>query len=360
MGETLSDAIIFEKNHRCGVMTLNRPDALNAFTLEMVQSVQKQYLQWQSDNEIYCIIQKSSSNRAFCAGADVRALYQVGQDDSALAKQFFHAEYALNWQLDRFIKPNIAFIDGIVMGGGVGISQYGTHRVGGEDYKFAMPETAIGLFPDIGSASFLSRMPLSVGIYLALTGQTITVSDAYWLKLITNFIPLANRAGIEEALSEGMPVDQLLYDVSELPEESELFKQSQWIDSCFSASTLEAIIERLERVKDGGKAWAQDTLAMLEQKSPLSLKITHAHLKYCQHRNLKRTLKSDYDLVCRFMDGQDFYEGVRALLVDKDKAPKWQHASLEAISKEEVALWFEKTEGNEDEEQSVPSRLALV
>ncbi len=354
MDQDAQQDIFFEKNHRCGVMTLNRPKALNAFSHDMVRAVQKQYAAWEKDNEIYCVIQKSSSERAFCAGADVRVLYKAGLQDPAQAKAFFYDEYALNWQLDRFTKPNIAFIDGIVMGGGVGISQHGTHRVAGKNYRFAMPETAIGLFPDIGAAQFLSRLPLNIGMYLGLTGNSINAADAHWLKLITHYIPMANRRGIEEALSEGIPVDQLLEDASDDPGDTELKQLSQWIGSAFSAGTVECIMERLENISGDAKDWAQSTLKTLAEKSPLSLKVTHAHIRAGENRNLKRVLKADYDLVCRFMDSPDFFEGVRARLIDKDFAPKWQHETIDDVGKEDVQALLVRSTGDEAQ------RLELV
>ncbi len=348
MAQDAQQDILFEKNHRLGIVTLNRPKALNAFTADMLAALRAQYDAWEKDNEIYCVVQKSSHETAFCAGADVRALYKAGQEDPEVAKQFFYDEYALNWRLDRFTKPNIAFIDGIVMGGGVGISQYGTHRVAGKGYSFAMPETAIGLFPDVGSAWFLSRLPYQIGMYLGLTGARVGAADALWLKLVSLYIPEDNRGGIETALSEGMPVDAVLNEASTSPGEAELKNLAQWIESAFSAGTVERIMERLEDITGEAQDWAQDTLQLLKQRAPFSLKVSHAHIKAARNRNLKRVLKADYDLVSRFMDRPDFFEGVRARLVEKDNNPQWEHETIDEVDSDEVLAVLSRPTGDAD------------
>jgi enoyl-CoA hydratase len=249
-------------------------------------------------------------------------------------------EYALNWLHECFSKPTISLIDGPVMGSGVGISLFGTHRVAGEKYRFAMPETAIGLFPDVGAAWPLSRMPDSIGMYLGLTGRSIGQADAYALGLLTHCIPASRFEEIKAAFADTWPVDTVLDNLQVDPGPGELVPYAAHIAYCFSAPTVEEIVARLGLV--GGKArdWAEGVIADLRARSPISLKVTQRHIRDARALDLRQTLSVDYRLACRFLDGHDFYEGVRAALIDKDGTPQWQPARLEEVTNAVVEDYF--------------------
>jgi enoyl-CoA hydratase len=226
------------------------------------------------------------------------------------------------------------------MGSGVGITLYGTHRVAGARYRFAMPEVAIGLFPDIGAAHALAQMPGEIGLYLALTGRSIGPADAYALGLLTHCIPAERYEEITNALIDTWPVDPLLDARHVDPGQGELVPFAETIGRCFGAATVEEVLEQLSAIDGPQRAWAKSVIADIKAASPLSLKVTHRHLREAKACDLRQTLQIDYRLACRFLDGHDFYEGVRAALIDKDRSPRWQPARLEDISPAMVEDYF--------------------
>ncbi|MGH1420005.1 MAG: enoyl-CoA hydratase/isomerase family protein [Hyphomicrobiaceae bacterium] len=335
-----ADDITVSANRASGLVTLTRARALNAMTNAMRLDLAAAMPLYMADHEIYAVIIQSESEKAFCAGVDVRELVRLGKDDRDEARQSFAREYNLNWQLECFAKPTVSLIDGIVMGSGVGISIYGTHRVAGAGYKFAMPETAIGLFPDVGTAFILSRLPKEIGIYLGLTGRTIDRSDALALGLATHAIGAENFDDIREGLADTQPIDPLLGGMVEDIPPSDLMAKADVIASCFGADNVLDIKARLGKVgADNGK-WAKAVIHDLDTKSPLSLAITLRHLRRAKAWDLRQTLIMDYRLAWRFLNASDFYEGVRALLIEKDNAPKWQPKSLEMVDEALVDSYF--------------------
>lgn len=327
-----NEDLLVERRGSLGIITLNRPRALNAFNEPMRRKLCETYPVFARDPMLYAIVIQSASEKVFSAGGDVRELVRLGKADRKAARQAFAEEYALDWLHECFSKPTVSLIDGAVMGSGVGITAYGTHRVGGERYKFAMPETAIGLFPDVGTAWLLSRMPDQIGMYLALTGRSIGRADAFALGLLTHCIPAARYEEIKEALADTWPVDPLLDERHEDPGPRELADYAPHIAHCFSAPTVEEILVRLKEVEGPERDWAEGVLADLATRSPLSLKVTHRHVANARALDLRQMLQVDYRLACRFLDGHDFYEGVRAALIDKDGKPKWQPDRLEDVS----------------------------
>jgi enoyl-CoA hydratase len=283
---------------------LNRPQALNALSDAMRLELAAALPRWVRSPEVYALVIASSSERAFCAGGDVREMAELGRTRMGEARRALADEYTLNWSLDRFTKPTIALIDGIVMGGGVGLSLYGTHRVAGERYRFAMPETGIGLFPDDGVSSVLARLPDEIGMYLALTGRTIGHADAYHLGLATHCIPAAQFGEIRAAIADADPVDPIL-------------------DS---------------RHVDPGRG-DLDELSLL-QRSPLSLAVTHRQMRLARGWDLRTALENDLRLACRFLEGTDFYEGVRAFLIARDRTPRWQPAGLDEVTEAMIERHF--------------------
>jgi enoyl-CoA hydratase len=332
--------LTIEQRGSLAVITLNRPRALNALNPGMLRALESAYPRFARDPQTYAAAIQSSCEKAFCAGGDVREAVRVAREDMPAARSAFAAEYALNWLHECFSKPTISLIDGAVMGSGVGITLYGTHRVAGPKYKFAMPETAIGLFPDVGAAYTLARMPNEIGMYLGLTARAIGPADAYALGLLTHCIPAERFEEIKAALADTWPVDPLLDERHVDPGPGELAAHDETIARCFSAATVEEIISRLEAVAGADRDWAHGVVQDLRARSPLSLKVTHRHIRDAAALDPRQTLQVDYRLVCRFLDGHDFFEGVRAALIDKDGHPRWQPPRLEDVTEEMVEGYF--------------------
>lgn len=323
------------------ILNFNRPKALNAFDEDMRAAMAAEIPKIARNPDIYIVLLTSSSDKAFCAGGDVRALTALAKSDLDEAKRRFADEYRLDWLLECFSKPTVSFIDGLCMGSGAGLTSYNTHRIAGEGYKFAMPETAIGLFPDVGLAYVYAHMPWPVGLYLGLTGRALSRADAFWLGLATHCIPSAEFAGIQAALSDAQPVDQLLDGLHRDPGESALRAEFGLIARFFGGGNLRRIVAGLQSADAETKEWADKTLADLRTRSPLSLHITDRHIRSARHLDLRETLIQDYRLAARCLDGKDFIEGVRAALVDKDHKPCWQHTAIEEVADEEVDGYFE-------------------
>lgn len=339
MPTTLPDGpdLLISREGACGLITLNRPRQKNALTTAMRARIAEVLPAWVRDPGLYAVIVASAAGEVFCAGGDLRELVRWGGSAMAEAKASLAAEYALNWRLDCFTKPTVSLINGLVVGSGVGISLYGTHRVAGENYRFAMPETGVGLFPDDGVAHAFARMPDHIGMYLALTGRAIGAADAYHLGLVTHCIPAGEFAAIRAAIADAEPVDPVLDSRHQPPGPGALAAQAPDVARCFAADTVEEIIARLEReAGDWGRAAAED----LRRRSPTSLKITHRHLRRAQHMDLRGVLVEDYRMAQHCLAGPDLSEGVRALLIDKDQAPAWQPARLEEVTEAMVAAYF--------------------
>jgi len=324
--------LIIEPQGSLAIITLNRPRALNALNMAMRAKLAEAFPRFARDPQIYAVAIQSTSPRMFSAGGDVRELIRWKREQPEQARRAFAEEYSLNWLHECFSKPTISLINGPVMGSGVGITAYGTHRVAGEGYRFAMPETAIGLFPDVGTAHALARLPDEVGMYLGLTGRAIGAADAYALGLLTHCIPAARFEEIKTALIDTWPVDPLLDERHVDPGARELEPYLSHIARCFSAPTVEEIIEGLGTVPSKDREWAQGVIADLKNRSPMSLKLTHRHIRAARELDLRQTLQLDYRLACRLLEGHDFEEGVRAALIDKDGKPRWQPDRLEDVT----------------------------
>jgi enoyl-CoA hydratase len=314
------------------IITLNRPRALNALNRAMRAQLTQAFPRFARDPHIHAVTIQSASPKAFSAGGDVRELIKLRREEPEQARRAFAKEHSLNWLHECFSKPTISLINGPVMGSGVGITAYGTHRVGGEGYRFAMPETAIGLFPGFGTSYTFARFPDEIGMYLGLTARAIGAADAYALGLLTHCIPTARFEEIKTALIDTRPVDPLLDERHVDPGPGELEPYASLIARCFSAPTVEAIIERLSEVLSKDREWAQGVIADLKSRSPLSLKVTYRHIRAARKLDLRQTLQLDCRLACRLLEGHDFAEGVRAALIDKDGRPRWQPGRLEDIT----------------------------
>ena len=323
------------------LVTLDRPKSLNALTHAMLTGVGDVLTRASRDANVYCVVVQSASSKAYSAGSDVREIVAAAKIDVLAARRLFAAEYARNWHCECFSKPTISLIDGIVMGGGVGISLYGTHRVAGEGYKFAMPETGIGLFPDVGTCHVFACMPGHMGEYLGLTGRMIGRADAFALGLVTHCIAASHFDGIKALLADAQTVDPVLDERHVDPGLGELDGYRQTIAHCFGAQSVEDIIARLTSVAGAHRAWAAAVAADLNAHSPLSLKITLRHIRQAAALDLRETLRLDYRIASHCLDGHDFYEGARAVLIDKDGAPKWSPARLADVTPAMVDAYFQ-------------------
>jgi len=332
--------VIVAADGAAGIVTLNRPAARNALTTAMRAAIADGFRRWGRDPAIYAVLVASAADGVFCAGGDLKEMTDWGKTRRADARAALAAEYALNWRLDCFSKPTVALMDGVVMGSGVGITLYGTHRVAGENYRFAMPETGVGLFPDVGTSWVLARLPDDIGMYLALTGRAVSPADAYQLGLVTHCIPAARFGEIRAALCGADPVDPVLELLHDDPGLGELEALRPAIARCFSAPTVEAVLARLRAERGLVQTWAEGVLEALQARSPTSLKITHRLLALAPTLDLRECLIHDYRIACRCLEAHDLYEGVRALLVDRDQTPRWQPAGLEDVTEAMVAAYI--------------------
>lgn len=332
--------ILFEVQGPLGVITLNRPKALNALNLAMIRQMGPQLAAWADDPVIAAVVIEGAGDRAFCAGGDVRAVYESGlaarQSGAALTgmpADFFREEYILNHQIHTFPKPYIAIVDGIAMGGGVGLSIHGTYRVVTDRLMLAMPETGIGLFPDVGGGWFLNRYPGALGTYFGLTGARGGAAEAIMTGYATHHVPSDRVADLQQALAAGdvstpHSIGAILDRFHTDPDPSDLANHRDVIDRCFSADRVEDILTRL--AAEPGR-FAAETAAMLARHSPTSLKVTLAHLRRSVGLSYRDVVTLEYRLSQACMAGHDFYEGIRAVLVDKDRTPKWQPSELAAV-----------------------------
>ena len=339
-----AEEVFFEKKGSLGLITLNRPEALNALTLNMVRLIHPKLKIWEEDNEIKTVAVTAVGDKAFCAGGDIRALYDWGKNNDKKATGFYYEEYQLNQLIKSYTKPYISFVNGIVMGGGVGISVHGSYRVAGENYSFAMPETGIGLFPDVGGSFFLSRLKNNVGMYLALTGSRIKSSDAIELGIAEYFIMSKNYDDILKQLSDGATPSEVLSSFNSDKINSDLKNNSGKINELFSGNNLENIFEKLE---NDNSDFSQKNLSLLKSKSPTSLKITFRQIKNGSELDFEDCMRMEYRMVSKVMDDHDFYEGVRALIIEKDNNPIWKPETVEKISDKEIDEFFIHTEDNE-------------
>jgi enoyl-CoA hydratase/carnithine racemase len=332
----MANDVTFRTEGVAGRITLSRPQALNALTLEMCTAMLAQLHAWADDPKIAAVIIDAAPGRAFCAGGDIRIVSQWGKDGDPRALQFFSTEYTLNAFIKHFPKPYVALIDGICMGGGVGISIHGSHRVVTENALFAMPETAIGFFCDVGGSYFLSRMPGAIGTYLGLTGARLKPADMLYTGAATHFVPSKELPDIAARIAAGEAVASVLELAQQRPGAAALPVHCEIIDRIFALDRVEAIIDALGNAGDFGS----EALKMLSRASPTSVKLVRRELEEGKGRDLNACLEMEFQIVARIVKGHDFAEGVRALLIDKDNAPAWRPPHLEQVSLVDIAPYF--------------------
>jgi enoyl-CoA hydratase len=336
--------ILLERRGTAGVVTLNRPQALNAVSHAMVRALSRQLAAWEDDAAITRVLVIAAGGRAFSAGGDLRALYELGiagRHEEAL--DFFRDEYRLNARIKRFRKPYVALIDGIVMGGGVGISVHGSHRVAGDRFVFAMPEVGIGFFPDVGATWFLPRLPGALGTYCALTGERLAAADGVHAGIATHRVASSRMEELIEALCGAVPVDALLGAFAEPAGEAALVQHRDLIDRLFVMDRVEDILAGLDAEAAGGRpqaVLASATAALIRTKSPTSLKVTREQMRRGAMLDFEACMRAELRIVSRIVRGHDLYEGIRAVIVDKDQMPHWHPPQLEAVSESEVAQHF--------------------
>ena len=345
-----SEDILFGREGGLATITLNRPQALNAFTLDMYRRFDPMLRAWAEEPGVKAVLIRGAGERAFCAGGDVRAIYEAGRGisgDPSLTSVFFREEYELIRRIHRYRKPYIAIIDGITMGGGAGVSVNGAFRVATERTMLAMPETGIGLFPDVGATRFLSLCPGQIGRYLGLTGARTGAADALYCGFATHFVPRDRLTALIQAIA-GMKdgqesVERILTGFTADPAPPPIADRQPAIDRCFAPNSVEAILDALERETAGGgpdAAWAAETHAGLLTKSPTSLKITLRQLITGRRYAIEDALALEYRLTQRVMASHDFYEGVRAALIDRDQQPRWNPPSLAEVTDSLLDSYF--------------------
>ena len=339
-----SEALI-DRTGALGRIRLNRPKALNSLTLAMVRDIEAALDAFEADPAVAAVLLTGEGERGLCAGGDIRMIYDGGRAGSPEPVDFWREEYRMNARLARLAKPYVAFMDGIVMGGGVGVSVYGSHRIVTERTRFAMPETGIGFFPDVGASWFLTRRNDELGTYAALTGEQLAAGDVIAFGLADSHVPSERLPALAEKLS-GLPAAASHADVSatvaafaEAPPPGEIAGQRVLIDRLFAFDTMEAIFAALER---DGSDFAARALGILRTKSPLSLKVTLRLLRLGRREtSLEACLEREFSATAAVLRSHDFYEGVRAAVVDKDRNPRWRPAQLADVTEEDVAAFFE-------------------
>ena len=333
--------VLVEEIGGIGLVTLNRPKAINALTLGMVRSISAALTQWSASDGVSLVLIRGAGERGLCAGGDIRAIYEDLLSGNPRPAGFWREEYALNQMIADYAKPIVAVMNGIVMGGGIGLSAHASHRIVTETTTIAMPETSIGFLPDVGATYLLSRAPGESGTHLALTAGRVGAADALFLGLADFHIELARLADLPKRLRDcrsAEDIEKQLLSLATPPSPGELESAQSWIDEAFSADTVEEICERLAT---RGEPEGLDDLQKIRGNSPTSLKIAlRALRKGREFKKLAPCLAMELTVATHLMRSHDMREGVRAAVIDKDRKPKWSPARLEDVSDEAVEAYF--------------------
>jgi enoyl-CoA hydratase len=324
------DVLTFTEG-RTGRIRLNRPKAIHALNTDMCAAMLEALATWRADTDVEAVLIDHADGRGFCAGGDIRMIATSGAGDGEAARAFFRLEYQLNHALFTYAKPIVAFMDGITMGGGVGISQPAKFRVATENTKLAMPETGIGLFPDVGGGWYLSRLPGYLGEYIALTGARLNGADCLALGLATHYLPAAKLDQAKtDIAADPQAIAATLDALAEAPGDAAILEQRDDIDRLFAADTLEEIVAALAA---DGSLWAKEQIAILATKSPQAMKVSLHLVRQGRHMpSFEDEMRQEFAVASRVVQRPDFAEGVRAVIVDKDNAPRWQPATIEGVT----------------------------
>jgi len=332
-----TDEILARVDGGVGFLTLNRPKALNSLTHTMVAALDTTLTAWSDDDTVRAVVVHGAGERGLCAGGDVVAIYHSAKAGGADARQFWFDEYRLNARIGRYPKPYVAYMDGIVMGGGVGVSAHGNVRVVTDTSKIAMPEVGIGFIPDVGGTFLLSRAPGNLGLHAALTGGPFSGADAIALGFADHYVAHDDLAAFTTTLvTDG--VDAALRDHAQEPPPSTLLAQREWIDDCYAGDTVTDIVAAL---RSHGEGPANDAADLIATRSPVALAVTLAAVRRAAALDtLEDVLVQEYRVSCASLRSHDLVEGIRAQLVDKDRNPTWSPASLDAVADGDVDAYF--------------------
>ncbi|MDI2034430.1 enoyl-CoA hydratase/isomerase family protein [Paenarthrobacter nitroguajacolicus] len=333
--ETQQEDVLFERRGHLGIVTLNRPKAVNALNAGMVKAMLQQLTDWADDDAVATVLVRGAGDRGLCAGGDIVAIYEDMLHGGSATAEFWADEYRLNALISHYPKPYVAFMDGLVLGGGVGVSAHGSVRVVTERTRTGMPETTIGFVPDVGGTLLLSRAPGETGTHAALTGAHLTGADALFLGLADHFVPSENLPALAEAL-ENSTAEAAVERFAQTAPDSALAVQRDWIDAAYAQDDAEEIVRSL-RDAGGEAAAAADTIGA---KSPTSVKVALESLRRVRGLTLEEALDQEYRVGLRCLSGPDFREGIRAQVVDKDRNPQWKPATLADVHKSDVEGYF--------------------
>ncbi len=350
--------IEFRQEQRLAKVIINHSDRKNAITKSMREDLISTYKKWVAEPEIYAITIEAQEPTIFSSGADLVEIHEAYLQSKADAVALFRQEYETMWSIECYTKPLITMINGAVMGGGVGLIQFGTHIVAGENFSWSMPEVKMGLFPDIGITYLLAKMPSNIGLYLALTGRSITRQDGLYLGLLEHCIDSQHFEQIQSQLAQADPIDPLLDNLhrssnaNQSIEKSEVAQKAALIEQIFSHPTIETILEALKAQDDEHESWAKEVIADLQSAAPISLKVTLEAMKRAKNLKLEEALEQDYILAQHFLSANDFIGSIKARLFEKT-TPVWMPATLEEVSESMVAGYFDE---NESEKLALPPR----
>lgn len=329
--------VLVEVADGVGRLTLNRPKAINALNHGMVRTMAEKLLEWSADETVTAVVVDGAGERGLCAGGDIVSIYHDAKDGGTGSQEFWRDEYILNAAIGRYPKPYVAIMDGIVMGGGVGISAHGNVRVVTERSTIAMPEVGIGFVPDVGGTFLLSRAPGELGTHIALTTGRLKAGDAIALGFADHFVPSESLDKFVAAIGSA-GLDDALAEYSRPAPESELIAQQTWIDAAYSADTVEEIVERLQA---SDLPEAQATAEQILGKSPVALKVTLRSLRQARAaESLEDVLDEEFRVSLASLKSHDLVEGIRAQVVDKDRNPQWSPDSIEAVTAADVDAYF--------------------
>jgi enoyl-CoA hydratase len=332
-----SDEVLTRVDGGVGLITLNRPKAINSLNQPMVDALSAILTRWEADDAVRSVVLSGAGDRGLCAGGDVVAVYNSARADGAEARRFWHDEYLLDGQVGRFAKPYVSLMDGIVMGGGVGVSAHANTRVVTETSKIAMPEVGIGFIPDVGGAFLLSRAPGALGLHAALTGAPFSGADAIAMGFADHYVPHSELEAFAAAIvSDG--IESALAGHAIEPPPSDLAAQRDWIDECFAGDTVEDIVAAL-RGHDAGPA--NDAANLIASRSPIAVSVAlQAVRRAAKLEKLEDVLIQDYRVSSASVRSHDLVEGIRAQIIDKDRNPKWSPATLAAVSAADIDAYF--------------------
>ncbi len=329
--------IVIRIEGKAGRITLNRPQVLNALTHDMVRMIEQALDNWERDEAVRLVMIEGAGERAFCAGGDIQSLYRTGRSHPEIGRRFWFDEYRLNARIHHYPKPYVAIMDGITMGGGAGISIHGSHRIVTERSTVAMPEASIGFMPDVGSTRLLADAPGETGLYLGLTAARMSAADAIYAGFADTYMPSQRLAELKSKLVETGDVSVIKH-LAEAPSVSELTQHRETIDNIFNRDTLSEIVGTLAATNG---TWETETLNALRRVSPFSAAATFEAIHHArQSRGLEACLATEYRFAWRSLEGEDFFEGIRAAVIDKDRKPKWRFARVEDVPSDMVKQVF--------------------